>query len=50
VSTGLILGVEVHVVSWRAVSFQSQETLLAFIAPVLREARSNAAQGACDVS
>ena len=41
---GRVLGRVEHVVSGRAMSFQSQEMLLAFMAQVLREVRSDSTQ------
>jgi hypothetical protein len=41
---GRVMGRVEHVVSGRATSFQSQETLLAFMAQVLREVRGDSTQ------
>jgi hypothetical protein len=41
---GRVIGRVEHVVSGRATSFQSHETLLAFMAQVLREVRGDSTQ------
>jgi len=44
IEQGHLAGRVEHVVSGRATSFQSQETLLAFMAQVLREVRGDSTQ------